>query len=158
MLPCLWAWNGGGAHRIDTLSSSRAFFKPCVNGGRSTLLPAAHSRWMTRPRPSGLSLSAPGVSPSALVGRTRTNTLTRSAGVAATMSYGWGCLHHKCSPPRSPGHQPARQRCNVPPSGLSFMAVDGRRLPEVAVSSELSRLAAPPVLVGEREAVALPTE
>ena len=40
---------------------------------------AAHSRKMTTPLPPAFIRSAPGVSPSSLVGRTRTKTLTRSA-------------------------------------------------------------------------------
>ena len=127
---------------------------------------------MTTPLPSALGRSPPEVSPSALVGRMRTNTLTRSAATYNTKMQkagscqGGGCCGDIagaaaaacCSMPGCvQSHkvplEPVPHVLLSPPSGLSAEA--GRRL-EAAVSSVLSRrppAAAAPVLVGDRLAV-----
>jgi hypothetical protein len=128
---------------------------------------------MTTPLPSALGRRPPEVSPSALVGRMRTNTLTRSAATGGQASRRQAAVRAAAAPVRLPAQgsrscympgcvqrhadsmEPLPQGLLSPPSGLSAEA--GRRL-EAAVSSVLSRrpsaaAAAAPVLVGDRLAV-----
>lgn len=120
----------------------------------------AHSLKMTSPLPSVLTLTAPAVSPSALVGRMRTNTLTRSAGQGTKHDCGCNVAACACLPacsalPASTARLRLPSQSHIP-SGLSSPE-DGRRLPaEVAVSRVVRRrLPPPPGLVGERLAVPL---